>query len=113
MRKLMLTLLTSLTLAACGPFTGDPSGDGPQPEDYDQSCQQDSDCAVVWLARACSCGEAAAVNISEQAAIEADNDHETRFEGRCRSIASCAYVAYEASCQANQCTLTDVTGEMQ
>lgn len=94
-------VLSSLT--ACGPLTGNPIGKGPQAEDYDQSCQQDADCVIVFLDRACTCSEIVAVNVSEEASVKEDNAHESRFEDRCLSSVECDYALFTASCENAQC----------
>lgn len=79
-----------LLVTGCGPLFGDPIGAPPQPEDYDRSCTQDSDCAFVYLSESCKCGRAAAVNVSEVAQVERDNERETRYSERCATTVDCA-----------------------
>lgn len=98
-----------LLTSACGPFTGNPIGQ-PEAEDYDRSCMADSECEIVWLSRACSCSSRTAVNASEVADVERDNERESRHEGRCRSQVDCApFPSAEPYCNAGTCDLRDVS----
>lgn len=105
-RVLPAFLIVLVCLTGCGPLFGNPIGASPQPEDYDQSCAMDSDCAFVYLSESCMCGRAAAVNMSELAEVEADNERETRFEGRCRISVDCApSIETEPYCAEGTCAL--------
>ena len=100
----LLLLFTITSLSACGPLQGEPIGDSPEADDYDRSCSQDSDCALVTLARACSCSGQGSVNASEVSSVEKDNDRELRYEDRCTSQADCSGPApSEPVCEMGVC----------
>lgn len=103
LRKIILTTLTMMIAQGCSTCE-------PMAEDYDRSCQVDTDCQVVYLHRDCDCGDITAVNKSEISKVRADNEDARSTEWCPTGKTQCDVAPMEAYCDGGTCQARVVEG---
>lgn len=70
---------------------------------YDQSCQVDEDCQIVYLAEDCTCDNLMSVNVSEVEQVREDNDRVERRQFCPGGVTECDVAYSEARCEMGTC----------
>lgn len=96
LRRIVLATLTLLLAQGCSTCE-------PMAEDYDRSCQVDTDCEVVFLHRDCECADVTAVNKSQVSQVNADNEDARSTEWCPTGQVACDFAPMEAYCDAGLC----------
>lgn len=96
MKKIIIFICYAFIIQGCS--TCEPMAD-----DYDRSCQVDTDCEVVFLHRDCECEEVTAVNKSQLSKVTSDNEDARSTEWCPTGQVACDFAPMEAYCDAGLC----------
>lgn len=108
---IQVLLMMPIVGCSCGPVQG--AGRGPDPANYDRSCQSDDDCVIVtrkMCATDCECPDIDSINRRDEDRYREDNAA-TQCIMPPGTVEQCSCISLEPGCDNGECALCPYGGE--